>query len=260
MKKLFELRGTLDKKTTTIIEVSGLIILLFMWFIVTTLKLIPSSILPSPLAVIASFKVLHLEEGLVRNIVYSVFLNLIGYIEAICISLPLGFVIGLIPLARELTKRYVDAMRFIPLTAVTGLFIAWFGLYNDMKIQFLAFGIVVYLLPTVIIRVSEVEEIYIQTVKTLGASKWQIIKSVFIPAVLSKISDDIRVLIAISWTYIIVAELLNSTGGLGSMIYKAGRQSRVDEVFAILLVIILIGFIQDRFLIILDRKVFKHKS
>src|SRR5690606_13422094 len=123
-------------------------------------------------------------------------------IEAVLICIPIGFTIGLFPIFRGMFSKQVNAIRFVPLTAVTGLFIAWFGIENNMKIQFLAFGIIVYLLPVVVQRVYDVEEVYQQTAFTLGASKWQTIKSVFVPSVFSKLFDDIRVLVAISWTYI----------------------------------------------------------
>jgi NitT/TauT family transport system permease protein len=128
-----------------------------------------------------------------------------------------------------------------------------------MKVSFLAVGIFVYLLPTVILRVDEVKEVYVQTVKTLGASRWQVIKTVFIPDVLSRAFDDIKVLAPISWTYIIIAEMINKTGGLGSMAYLFGRQSRADKAFAILVIIIFIGIVLDKIFTGLDRLFFPHK-
>jgi NitT/TauT family transport system permease protein len=148
----------------------------------------------------------------------------------------------------------------MPLTALTGLFIAWFGIEDAMKVQFLSFGIVVYLLPVVIQRISEVEKVYVDTIYTMGASKWQTVKEIFVPAVLSRISDDARVLVAISWTYIRVAELINkSAGGIGALCYTAARQSRIDKVFALLLVIVLIGFAQDKLAGWLDKILFPYK-
>ena len=223
-------------------------------------ELISNSILPSPLEVFASFKDLLQNDNLVGNTGFSVFLNVMGYLIAVALALPLGFLIGLFPLFRALFSRQVDALRFVPLTAVTGLFIAWFGIDSDMKVLFLAFGIIVYLLPIVVQRIDEVDKVYTRTAYTLGASKWQQVKSVYIPAVLSKVSDDIRVLVAISWTYIIVAELVNAnSGGIGALAYKSARTSQIDKVFAILVVIILIGFIQDKLFVLLDRLLFPHK-
>jgi NitT/TauT family transport system permease protein len=229
------------------------------WCLLTFTGFVGKSVLPDPWSVLYSFKELHFNDMLVRNTFYSIKLNFLGYAEAIAVSLLLGFIIGLFPIIKAVLNKYVDAIRFIPLTAVTGLFIAWFGIETNMKVQFLAFGIIVYLLPVVVQRISEVDIIYLQTSFTLGASKWQIFRSVYWPYVTSKIFDDIRVLTAISWTYIIVAELVNKTGGVGALIFTAARQSRLDKVFAVLFVIIIIGILQDRLFYWLDKKLFPYK-
>lgn len=259
MDKYFNLRGQLPKNIETAIGLIGLVLILAIWFGVTNSGMIAKSILPNPIDVLKSFKTLHFDGFLIKNTLYSLKLNYLGYLEAVLVAVPLGFLIGLIPFCRALFSKYIDAIRFLPLTALTGLFIVWFGIDDNMKVQFLAFGIFVYLLPIVVQRVGEVDEVYVQATKTLGANKWQIIKSVFIPAVLNKLFDDIRVIVAISWTYIIIAELVNSTGGIGSMIFKAARQSRTEQVFALLIVIILIGVVQDKLFIWLDKLLFPYK-
>lgn len=221
---------------------------------------ISNSLLPSPIEVVTSLGELYSENNLLSNLLYSLYLNLAGYLLAVLIAIPIGFLIGLFPIFKALFSRNVDALRFVPLTAVTGLFIAWFGLGSGMKVAFLAFGIIVYLLPVVVQRVLEVEEVYEQTAYTLGATKWQRITSVFIPAVLSRVSDDIRVLVAISWTYIIVTEVVNAnSGGIGALAFKMARQSQIDKVFAILLVIIIVGFLQDLLFKLIDRLLFDFK-
>jgi NitT/TauT family transport system permease protein len=204
-------------------------------------------------------KELHFEDALVRSCLYSIKLNLLGYIEAILIAIPLGFLMGLFPVVRSATNAYVKAFRFIPLAAATGLFIVWFGIGDNMKVQFLAVSIIVYLLPVVVQRIDEVENVYVQTAYTLGANKLRMIFSVFVPAVLSKISDDIRVLVAISWTYITIAEALNMTGGIGALAVQCARRSRIDKVFAVLVIIVIIGFIQDKLFERLDKVLFPHK-
>jgi len=217
------------------------------------------AVIPPPLDVIKSYKELHFKDFVVREIFYSLELNIFGYLEAIFLSFIFGFLIALVPFFRALLSRWVNAIRFIPLTAVTGLFIAWFGIASNMKVQFLSFGIFVYLLPVVVQRIDDVLKIHLQTAFTLGATKWQLIKTIYFPSVASKIIDDIRVLTAISWTYIIIAEMLNQTGGIGALIHLSGRQSRLDKVFALLIVIIIIGVIQDKLFAFLDKKFFKYK-
>lgn len=234
---------------------------------------VSKAVLPPPLEVLKSFDDLHYDKKevdgeIVRTVKknsvifetgYSLWLNILGYVEAVLLSIIMGFLIGLIPFCRALLSRWVNAIRFVPLTAVTGLFIAWFGIDSNMKVQFLAFGIFVYLLPVVVQRIDEVQKTYLQTAYTLGASKWQQITSVYWPSVVSRIIDDIRVLTAISWTYIIIAEMLNQTGGIGALIHLSGRASQLDQVFALLLVIIVIGVLQDRLFVFLDKVMFKFK-
>jgi NitT/TauT family transport system permease protein len=216
-------------------------------------------ILPTPVQVVKAFPELVSSKNLLSNTWISIWRNLQGYFWAVFISIPIGFVIGLFPIFNGLFSKQVDALRYLPLTALVGIFITWFGIGESMKISFLAFGIIVYLLPTVIQRIKEVDDVYLKTVFTLGASDWQTIRSVYFPSVMAKLMDDIRVLTAISWTYIIIAELLNKEGGIGALIYDAGRRGQIPDVFAILIIIIIIGFLQDRIFVYLDKRLFPHK-
>ncbi|MFA5202853.1 MAG: ABC transporter permease subunit [Lentisphaeria bacterium] len=254
--RLFEIRGSLSERMSITLQVVGILLIVVIWWGICATGLTTPQILPSPITVLKVFPELHYQDALILNLLYSLLLNSLGYLEAIAVCLPIGFVIGMIPLFREMFNKIIDSTRFVPLTAVTCLFIAWCGIENNMKVQFLAFGIIVYLLPVVIQRVSEVPEVYQQTAFTLGASKWQMFKTAFFPYVLGRVVQDIRVLVAISWTYIIIAEMLNNTGGIGGIIYVAGiRQGRTDKIFALLFVIVVIGFCQDKIFQWLDKVV-----
>jgi len=310
MSSLFELRGSLNKKTKSLLSIIGVMIVILGWFLTAELlskqvikqvddnsietkkfdrtyydndslliakydylKTLDETILdnygltnnkvypllPSPIKVLYSFKELKEKDNLLGNAIHSIKLNVFGYIIAIIISILIGFILGLVPLFNGLFGRIVDSIRFIPLTAVTGIFIMWFGLESKMKVFFLAFGIIVYLIPVVVQRIKEVETVHLRTVFTLGAGSWQTIKTVYIPYVFSKLIDDIRVLTAISWTYITIAEMLNKGGGLGELIWMAKRQSRIDKAFAILIVIVLIGLIQDKIFVLMDKMLFRFK-
>ena len=216
-------------------------------------------LLPSPVQVIKAFPELNENDDVIGNTFYSIQLNVLGYLLAILISIPLGFLLGLIPLFRGLFSQIINSYRFIPLTAVTGIFIMWLGLGSGMKVTFLAFGIIVYLIPVIIQRIDEVQKVYLNTVFTLGATAWQTVRTVYIPYVFSKILDDIRVLTAISWTYITIVEMLNKGGGIGELIWTAKRQSRIDKAFAILIIIVVIGVIQDKLFVMIDKMLFPHK-
>lgn len=260
MKEMFKMRGVLTKKQTTVSRVLGSVIIVTIWFLVVELGLIPKSILPSPLDILISLKSLHFDDAIVNNAGYSFLLNIAGLAEAALFAIPIGFAIGLFPILDAVFEKYISAMRFIPLTAIIGMFIVWFGIGTNMKIQFLAFTIFLYLLPVVIQKIKQVEAIYIQTAQTCGATNFHLVFKVYAPLVVSRVFDDLKILAALSWTYIIIAELVNATdGGIGALSFKVAKQSRTDKVFAILLVIVIIGFIQDWLLTRLDKMFFPYK-
>lgn len=260
--ELFKLRGDLKGRTKTLLEISGILILLFLWYLLTlgTNPLVSTGILPKPIDVFNSFSRLFVENELLKNICRSLGYNISGYVEAILIAVPIGFLLGLIPLVKGLFRQPIDALRYVPLPAAIGLFISMFGLGTGLKVHFLAFGIIIYLIPVVIQRINEVDEVYLKTVYTLGATSWQTFWTVYVPSVMSRLSDDIRVLTAISWTYIIIAESIGGEGGIGALIWRIGqRQGRMDVVYALLLIIILIGILQDKLFMNLDKTFFPYK-
>ncbi len=259
---LFRLRGSLSNQQSWILNILGLGFLLVIWIVLTSgdAPFLPKSIFPHPARVFSAFGELYSNNELVMNLCKSLGLNLGGYIKAIMYAIPVGFAIGLVPMLRGAFQKLVDAIRFLPLTALTGLFIIWYGIYVNAKINFLAFGIFIYLLPIVIQRIDEVDDVYLKTVHTLGASYLQTITTVYFPAVISRLSDDIRILTAISWTYIIVAETSADQGGIGSLIYRTGqRLGRIDITIACLMIILVIGVLQDKIFAYLDRKFFPFK-
>jgi NitT/TauT family transport system permease protein len=265
IKKLFRFAGDVDKTTSLIINIFGWVLLVFLWWLIPTMGWIKPTILPSPFDVIKCYKTLFVERNLLYNTGYSIFINMGGYLQAMAIAIPLGFLVGLIPFFRHLVSKQIEAIRFTPLPATTGIFMALFGLGLGVKVEFLAFGIFVYLLPAIAQRIKDIEtddhlKALQQTMWTLNASPWMTLKHFYIPSVLSRFSMDVINLVAVSWTYIVIAEMVNAQGGLGSMIYMAtSRGSHVDQLYAVLLLIIFIGFVQDKLLKLLDRKLFKFK-
>lgn len=262
MSWLFKLRGDVPARWNLVLASIGIGSILLIWILLTSGSdpIMMPSVLPKPMKVLSAFGELYADNNLIQNTFRSIGLNLAGYVKAIMITIPLGFIIGLYPVFKGMYQKTIDAVRFVPIAATTGLFIVWFGIGTSMKVNFLAFGILIFLLPVVVQRINEVKDVYLKTVYTIGATDWQTIKTVYIPSVFSRLIDDIRVMTAISWTYIVVAEGIGSQGGLGAMIFRVGqRQGRVDKTFAVLILIIFIGIIQDRLFVRLDKELFPHK-
>lgn len=264
---MFKMGGTPSKKHITIVGIFGAIILLIIWYLFTyNGKIISPQILPNPINVLNSYPELYSNSELIYNTWMTVKLNLLGYFYAIIIAIPLGLVIGLYPIINSAFNKYVNAIRYLPIPAISGIFIAAIGTGFDMKASFLAFGIIIYILPVVVQRINDLQNpandkdfVYLQTIRTLGANNWQKFRYVYFPYVMQKISTDIINLTAISYTYIVIAELLNKEGGIGALIHTMSRQSRTPEVYALLFLIIFIGILQDYLLKKLDIFLFPSK-
>lgn len=242
-----------------LLAIGGWLTLALIWFSVSYFGLISRHILPSPMDVITTFIGMFKEDKLVSNTIFSLKINFMGYIESIALALPVGFLLGLFAINRKMFAQPIDSLRFIPITALGGIFIALSGLGLMTKVHFLAFGIWVYLVPVIVQRIDEIPITQIQMMRTLGASRWQTFYHLQWKSVISRLSDDIRILVGISWTYIIVAELKNVEGGLGSLIFLGERQGIIAKVYVCIILIVIIGILQDKLFKFIDRLLFKHK-
>lgn len=257
LKKLFKFGGESDFgfSHNLIISIIGFTIIILGWHFISAFELIPTKILPDPFKVIASFGTLYSENNLFGNTWFTVKLNLLCYVYAIILSFPIGFLIALYPISNMLIGRYITAVRFIPMTALTGLAIAIWGLSFNMKVWFLTISIMIYIIPAVVNKVNELQNpkndkdnVYLQTIQTLGATNWQKFKYVYFPYVVSGVFDTLRDLLAISYTYVVVAELIYKDGtifGIGALINTMVRQAKMPEAYALLFLIVGIGFLQD---------------
>lgn len=265
MKELFKFGGNLSEKDSLVTGIIGGIVLIIIWYIVTALEWISPKILPNPVDVLKAIPTLISERNLFGNIGYTVGLNLVGYVIALAIAIPMGFAIGIFPILRAMFQKPFEAIRFLPLPAVSGIMIATLGLGFKMKAGFLALGILIYILPVVTQKVLDLQNpnnpkdnVYLQTATTIGMSNWQKFKFVYFPFVMSSVYSDIRGLVAISYTYVTIAENLNREGGIGACIQIMTRQSSIDCVYALLMIIIAIGIIQDYILRKCEPLIFKH--
>lgn len=261
MSSLFELRGNLPKPTRIQIGLIGLVGIIAVWWFAVKLNIFNPKIIPTPYAILVCFPELVVRDQLFHHLYLTIVMNCLSWIEGAAIALPIGFAIGLFPLFSSLFGGYIQATRYIPLTATIVLFMAAFGIYMFMKVQFLTFAILVYLITAVVFRVQEIPQVYVDAVKTLGANKWQIIKTVFIPQVLARVATDFINIVAISWTYAIYVELINKQeGGIGALIYNLYfRQNETEKLYALILIMVAVGFLFDQLLRLVDKKAFPFK-
>ena len=184
----------------------------------------------------------------------------IAFVLASAVALPLGVLMGAFEPINRFFEPIVAPLRYMPISAFIPLLILWFGIYEKQKIAFLFLGVFVYLLPVVVSAIRAVPEELVQTARTLGASKGQVVRTVLLPPALPEIFDSFRVMNAISWTYVILAEAVNPEHGLGYMVELARTHQKASWSFAGLLVIGGIGLLTDVLIRMISRALFRWRE
>lgn len=261
IKSLFELRGEMTARNKIILGAAGIALWLITWELASRSGWFPPQATPSPLDVLATIPNMHFENALVRNVWYTLVMNVYGMMIAAAISLPLGLLSGLLPAFRGLSAPFYVGLRFIPLPVIILPFMFMFGIGYTMKLWFLIAALSVYLIPTVIQRVDEVRQVHVNTVRTLGGSSWDVVRYVYLKEVPAKFWGDLCILTAISWTYISFVELINKgEGGIGALLYTAQRQSNVAMLYALVLIIILVAIMQTFAMVQLGKILFPYRD
>jgi NitT/TauT family transport system permease protein len=214
---------------------------ILLWWIIANTGLIPPLFLPSPSQVWDAFQRLLASGDLQKDIAFSLFRVLGGFLLAAIISIPLGTLMGTFASIRALLEPLIGIVRYMPAPAFIPLLILYFGLGETPKIMLIFIGTLFFNTLMVMDAVKFVPKELLETTYTLGGQRKQVLLQVIFPFILPNIIDACRVNMAASWNLVIVSELVAATEGLGRRISVAQRYLKTDEIFAGLIVIGLIG-------------------
>ncbi len=257
---LFALRAPLPKGTALALGFVMPVLVLGAWCALSYGGFAPPDFLPSPTEVVRGTLQLFLKYDLGLAIFVSTRRIVLAFLLASAVALPLGVLMGAFTPVNRLFEPIVSPLRYMPISAFIPLLILWFGIYEKQKIAFLFLGVFVYLLPVVVTAIRTVPEEYVQTALTLGASRGQVVRTVLLPAAAPEIFDSFRVMNAISWTYVILAEAVNPEHGLGYMVELARTHQKASWSFAGLLVIGGIGLLTDFLIMSASRLLFRWRE
>jgi NitT/TauT family transport system permease protein len=242
---LFALREPLSRSIGLVLGLLLPVLVLAVWCAASYGGFAPPDFLPSPTEVVRGTLQLFIDYDLWSAIWISTRRIALAFLLASGLALPLGVLMGAFEPVNRMFEPVMAPLRYMPISAFIPLLILWFGIYESEKVAFLFLGVFVYLLPVVVTAIRAVPEELVQTSLTLGASKWQAVRTVLVPAALPEIFDSFRVMNAISWTYVILAEAVNPERGLGYMVELARTHQKASWSFAGLIVIGGIGLITD---------------
>jgi NitT/TauT family transport system permease protein len=256
----FALRAPLPRTTATALGFVMPALVLGVWCVLSYGGFAPPDFLPSPTEVVRGTLQLFIDYDLWGAIVTSSRRIMMAFLLASAIALPLGVLMGAFEPINRLFESIMAPLRYMPISAFIPLLILWFGIYEKQKIAFLFLGVFVYLLPVVVSAIRAVPEELVQTALTLGSTRLQAIRTVLLPAALPEIFDSFRVMNAILWTYVILAEAVNPEYGLGYMVELARTHQKASWSFAGLLVIGGIGLLTDFLIRLISNVLFRWRE
>ena len=220
-----------------------LVLVIAMWWIASCMT--SPVFVPSPIDVVDEFVSLCSNGQMAMGFLYSFLRISIASLLSAMISIPLGMLMFYSKTARILIEPVTGIMRYLPITAFYPLLILWFGIGEMMKVSFLFIATFVYMLPSVVLAFEEISPELVLTSRTLGMSRFQIVKMVLLPSTLPSILQTFAMMYGIGWTYIAVCEQINAKYGIGFIIYTSSARGRTAIVFAGIIAIVIFSSLFD---------------
>lgn len=234
---------------------AGLLVPLLLWVLAVLGGNVDPVFLPGPATVIERLG-LWWEDGLAGDIGISVMRVVVGWALASLIALPLGLFIGTWRVVQGLLEPLMDFIRYMPAVAFVPLVMVWVGIDEGAKVAIIFIGTFFPMVLMVAEDVRRVPMAQIEAAQTMGATRMEILEKVIVPSAKPALLDTLRVNMGCAWTYLVVAELVAASSGLGYAILKAQRFLQTDKIFAGILVIGLIGLVIDQLFRAAHRKAF----
>lgn len=225
----------------------GGLVFLFLWQAITSSGVVQSFFLPSPKSVLNSIITLFTQGSLLADIGASLFRIIAGFLLSILVALPLGILFGTSKKTEAVVEPLVAFVRYVPPSAFIPLIIVWFGVGEMGKVILIFLGVAPYLTLLIADTVHAIRKELVEAALTLGATKSNLVFKVILPYSMPAIWDSFRIMFGAAWTFVIIAEIVGSSSGLGHLMIESQRFLRTDNIFAGIVVIGLLGILTDYF-------------
>jgi len=217
-------------------------IILIIWaFLTSYTQIIPSYLIPSPYEVFQAFENLLKNGILISSALDTLSRVVLGFLLASLVAIPLGIIMGWHETINNLLKLTIEILRPIPPIAWIPFAILWFGIGLGSVIFIIFMGCFFPILINTIDGVKRTDKVLIESAYTLGASQFQTLQKVVVPAALPNIITGLKVGVGVGLMCTAAAEMIGSNDGLGYLILTS--TSMLDSASAIvgMLAIGLIG-------------------
>jgi NitT/TauT family transport system permease protein len=184
---------------------------------------------------------LFVDGSFLTDVLASVARVLTAFVLCAVSAIPVGVLMGRVKIVEAVLSPFVVFMRYAPVSAFIPLLILWTGIGDLQKVIFLWLGTFFYLVALIAGNTASVPSHLLETGYTLGANQRQVLWRIVLPAALPNITDSLRVMMAVGWTYIVLAEIVAAQSGIGHMIMDSQRFLKTSRVIVGIITVGLIG-------------------
>ena len=243
-------------RARVVLGISFFVLFVAVWAVATLGGYVQKTFLADPIAMLRSGWVLLTEQGFAKDIGMTVWRVVGGFAIAAALALPLGVLMGAYKPVEAFFEPFVSFARYLPASAFIPLLILWAGIGEAQKLSVIFIGSFFQLVLMIAVTVGNTRRDLVEAAYTLGCSNAGIVKRVLIRGAAPEIFEILRMVLGRAWTYVIVAELIGASSGIGHMITDSQALLATDQIIFGIIVIGLIGLASDMGFKAVNRAVF----
>ena len=221
------------------------ILFLAAWGLATFGGFIDGMFLKDPVYTVRIGINLFTEYGFIKDVGITVWRVVGGFVLAALVAVPLGILMGAFKPVEAFLEPFISFARYLPASAFIPLLILWAGVGEAQKLLLIFIGSVFQIVLMVSVIVGSTRRDLIEAAYTLGADSSGIVRRVMLPGAAPQIAETLRLVLGWAWTYVIVAELVGSSSGIGHMIMDSQRLLDTGQMIFGIVCIGVIGLVSD---------------
>jgi NitT/TauT family transport system permease protein len=242
--------------TRVVLGVSFFVVFVAVWSAFTFSGYVDKIFLADPWTMLKSGWVLLTEMDFGKDIGMTVWRVVGGFVIAAALALPLGVAMGAYKPVEAFFEPFVSFARYLPASAFIPLLILWAGIGEAQKLAVIFIGSFFQLVLMIAVAVGNTRRDLVEAAYTLGSTDASLVRRVLIPGAAPEIAEILRMVLGWAWTYVIVAELIGASSGIGHMITDSQALLATDQIIFGIIVIGVIGLVSDLCFKLVNRKLF----
>ena len=236
--------------------ISFFVIFFALWAWATLGGYVSSTFLADPISMVNEGRLLLTKNNFLYDIGMTVWRVVGGFVIAAVLAVPLGIAMGAWKPVEAFFEPFISFSRYLPASAFIPLTILWAGIGEAQKLLIIFIGSFFQIVLMVAVAVGSVRRDLVEAAYTLGATDRAVVQRVMIPHSAPEIAEILRLVLGWAWTYVIVAELIGSSSGIGHMIVNSQALLNTGQIIFGIIVIGIIGLISDFLVKALNQRLF----